>query len=432
MRYMLKKVLYVAYLAVFSIHGHGFGPNTLVHLADGSCNTIASICLSTLRNRMSITSYDINNSCNVKQFVALGKQSKTNCYVQLGFDNQTNHPDDIVCTPTQEFYVSTVGKWIPAYLLKPGDALLTRNTSSKIITHKEFMPQYLTIYMLEIQRSHTFFVGKHAILTHNILLPLAVNLGFVVPFGSVASGAAGSFFGPIGLVGGVVLGGIASIAIKAIYKNRIQKYDTPTFNISFIRNSCDNIPFHIEEIKTTSPGCFKVQDPIDTACSYPIENPLPQISTGCFEIEVNALDRYTTHGCNQNHEKEKQHSSGCFQPTSEPISENPNVRDKKPTARNWKEFENTPIGQKYGKNFIPTGKQNSKDGSPIRRLAENIPNTEMFKKGYLFALDRFHDGDHFEVWDKNGKWIGVANLDGSRNHKKTNAEKNPPKRDLTD
>lgn len=54
----------------------------------------------------------------------------------------------------------------------------------------------------------------------------------------------------------------------------------------------------------------------------------------------------------------------------------------------------------------------------------------MFKKDHYYALDRFHDGDHFEVWDKKGNWIGVANLDGSKNEKKTNAEKDKPSRSI--
>ena len=74
--------------------------------------------------------------------------------------------------------------------------------------------------------------------------------------------------------------------------------------------------------------------------------------------------------------------------------------------------------------------QNPKDGSPVRKLSEDIPNTEMFKKNRYFALDRFHEGDHFEVWDKNRNWIGVSNLDGSKNEKKTNAVTDIDKREL--
>ena len=77
-----------------------------------------------------------------------------------------------------------------------------------------------------------------------------------------------------------------------------------------------------------------------------------------------------------------------------------------------------------------TGKRNPKDNSPIRELTEDIPDTEMLKEGYLFALDKFHEGDHFEVWNKRKKWIGVANMDGSKNEKKTAAVTDKNKRKL--
>lgn len=38
--------------------------------------------------------------------------------------------------------------------------------------------------------------------------------------------------------------------------------------------------------------------------------------------------------------------------------------------------------------------------------------------------DPAHQGDHFEVWDKKGNWVGLANLDGSKNLQKTLAETN--------
>jgi hypothetical protein len=33
--------------------------------------------------------------------------------------------------------------------------------------------------------------------------------------------------------------------------------------------------------------------------------------------------------------------------------------------------------------------------------------------------------EHFEVWDRNSNWLGVANLDGSKNIAKTDAVRNP-------
>ena len=295
--------------------------------------------------------------------------------------------------------------------------------------------------MIEIESSHTFFVGKRSLLTHNMFLPIAVNLGFVVPFGTVVTGAAGSFFGPIGLVGGAIIGGIIGVTLKALYKKRIPAYDSPIFDIAFFQSSCHNIS-HAESNSVPS-GCFTAQEPIDISCKYTIENPLSQIPAGCIEIGMHTSDARGIDECSKNHDQEKVGASGCFQPAGQNQqgvfhsqekgtgSNNAKPRYDGPTARNWKEFEpNCPIGQKYGSKFVHTGKQNPKDGAPIRQLSEDIPNAEMFKKDYFFALDRFHEGDHFEVWDKKGNWIGVANLDGSKNSTKTNAEKDKQGRNI--
>jgi hypothetical protein len=104
---------------------------------------------------------------------------------------------------------------------------------------------------------------------------------------------------------------------------------------------------------------------------------------------------------------------------------------KRPKARNWNEyFKNHEIGKKYESYFEHTGIINPQDDAPIRRIKNDIPNAEMFKQGYYLSPDRAHKGDHFEVWDKKGNWIGVANLDGSKNIQKTLAEINPASRKI--
>lgn len=429
-----KLIIYLLCISSYLSYGHGFGADTLIQLDNGQQIPIRTVCLHALRNKVSVSSYDMHKSCCINQSVVTVMQSTTNCSIQLGFDSQLNYANDIICTPTQEFYVPVLAKWIPAYKLNPGDCLLTKDMTTKKVMHKKFIPKNLKIYMLEVQKSHTFFVGKYSVLTHNIFLPLAANLGFVVPFGSVAMGAAGSFFGPVGLVGGIVFGGIIGVAIKAIHKNKIPKYDALNFNITFINNSCHDVSF--QNPTATSPGCLIIQDSIDASCYYPIENPLTETPTGCIEIEVNVLSDQVVSGCYETREQEGISDNRCFQQIEESEqlsfysqneideSDKSNVRNQIPTARNWKEFEeNCPMGQLHGKKFVHTGKQNPKDGSPIRRLGEDISNTEMFKEDYYYALDRFHDGDHFEVWDKRGNWIGVANLDGTKNEKKSNAVK---------
>ena len=354
MFHIIKKAIYLLCIVCSIINGHGLGSNTLINVANNSQEPIYTICRHALRDAISVASYDINNPCVTNQRVKIGKKSETNCYIQLGFDSQFNITHDIICTPTQEFYTPTTNMWVPAYQLRTGDVLLAKNGVTRSITCKKFVPESITIYMIEIETSHTFFIGKHSILTHNMFLPIAINLGFIVPFGTVATGAAGSFFGPIGLIGGAILGGIIGVTIKAFYKKRIPTYDSPTFNISFIQNNCNRINREHDSIPA---GCFTAQESINTSCSYPIENPLPQITTGCIEIEINTQNSSNASEYSMYHDQEKVHNNGCFQPIEQDqqllfdsqeqgISSNDQKpRYNGPTARNWKEFEqNCPIG----------------------------------------------------------------------------------------
>ena len=285
MRFSIMRCL-TLYFLLFNVilFGHGFGTHTLVALADGSKKTIYTVCLQTLKNKPFVISYDPHKCATLTQQVKIGKKSKTNCYFRLGFDSNCKHSDDILCTPSQEFYLLDSQTWVPAYKLKIGDALLSKDLTTKKLTYKEFVPKPLNIYMLEIENSHTFFVGKYSLLTHNIFLPVTASIGFVVPFGSTAAGTAGGFFGPIGLVAGLTFGSLISFVAKVLYEKRIPRYKSPEFDISFIQSNCHNLNFSHQNNKTKQSGCFQNQELTDISCSYPIENPLPHISTGCIEI----------------------------------------------------------------------------------------------------------------------------------------------------
>src|SRR5690606_5344636 len=114
--------------------------------------------------------------------------------------------------------------WLPAYMLRTGDVLLTSNLTNQRITIKEIVPKSLKICMLEVEQTHTFFVSKYSILTHNIFLPLSIFAGISVPFGSIAAGSIGNFFGSIGITAGFALGGLVGLAIKTIYDKHIPRY----------------------------------------------------------------------------------------------------------------------------------------------------------------------------------------------------------------
>src|ERR1700722_8234622 len=173
-----------------------------------------------------------------------------------------------------------------------------------------------------------------------------------------------------------------------------------SYNIGAIKAHCQNTSRYNEEINSsTKPtGCFEPVDEIKTIGTYitSIENPLPKTAIGCIEIGIDLVHKDIPKGYEKYEETGTNKVSGCFElveqsaqvllTTQEKVLENNNGRYNGPKARNWKEFEkDCPIGQQYGDKFIPTGKQNPKDGSPIRRLSEDVPKAEMFKKGYQFA-----------------------------------------------
>jgi hypothetical protein len=427
--------LYLSYLLLLHsiLFGHGFGANTLVRLASGSQKNIYTLCLHALHNKHSIISYDVRNRTIINQQVKIGKRSKSNCYIRLGFDNNFQDPHDIICTPSQEFYSLTRKAWVPAYLLQIGDALLTKDMTAKQITYNEFIPKAIKIYMLEIEKTHTFFVGKYSLLTHNIFLPVTASIGFVIPFGSVIAGSAGSFFGPIGIVGGLAFGSLISVIGKILYETRINRYQTPAFDISFIENSCNKTINYNENIGAKPAGCFTDSPSIEIPCAYPIENPSPHISTGCFEIEIHPLDNYSKNSCNKNDAKAITSNNGCF-PQSETneqlsfYSQEKNSEKKKDVyvakeqyngpwynrTEDW--IDEHPFGQKIKKSLERSKYTNQ--GKRAFKVIENIDNCDGFKKGDYIVVDAMHK-DHLEVFDKNEKWKSVSNFDGTRNEEKT-------------
>lgn len=73
-------------------------------------------------------------------------------------------------------------------------------------------------------------VHIHAVLTHNMLAPVSVWAGLSIAFGQGAAvgGGAGSFLGPVTVVGGIVIGGLAGLAVHSLWRSNF-KYSL-TFN----------------------------------------------------------------------------------------------------------------------------------------------------------------------------------------------------------
>ena len=59
-----------------TVQGHGFGTNTLIELANGSQKTIHAICRHTLRNPISVASYDLDGLRIIHQPIKMGKRAE--------------------------------------------------------------------------------------------------------------------------------------------------------------------------------------------------------------------------------------------------------------------------------------------------------------------------------------------------------------------
>ena len=242
MKYFLKfsLVLLATYsLAIFQIDGHGFSGDTLIKISDqNTYQRIDALCQNLLKTKVYIASYDTNSATYVNRLVTLGSTSKTNCYVKLWFDDFLYA--DISCTPTQEFYVPAINQWIQACRLHVGDLLLGQSHELKQIVRIEFITEPLQIYTLEIKGTHNFFVGRHAILTHNMLLPAAASLFVSIPAGGMAGGSIGGFFGPIAFASGMIVGSIIGAVVKAVCDSQTPTYKTPTFDVDYFNNHFRN------------------------------------------------------------------------------------------------------------------------------------------------------------------------------------------------
>ena len=193
------------------------------------------------------------------QKINLAGTSNTNCYYRISFNNYKLH--DIICTPSQEFYVLaglathttdpnliTNNGWQPTCSLQIGDILLCdRNTTLAAdtkypgiaITDIELIKQPCQVYTLEIDQTHTYLVGPNSILTHNLALEscLLFELGIAFGEGAVAGSHIGSYFGPVTCGAGLCIGGIMSIGAMYLYNG---SYRT-SYHLSFNTDKLDNL-----------------------------------------------------------------------------------------------------------------------------------------------------------------------------------------------
>ena len=234
---LLFYILSVLITGTMRLAGHGFGSQTYVKVSDIIPKHIQSIhqcahqkiegykTIEQLYDYMRISKnirtfcYNPDLHTTTEQKIKVAGISKTDCYVRIGFSSSP--ANYITCAPIQEFYHIQQASWVPAYQLHTGDVLLSEGAVGKKITSLTFIKEPLRLYALEIEKEHTFFVGFDSILTHNMYIPvdLFISIGCSFGEGAVAGGTAGSFFGPVTIGAGMVVGGILAATVNYFAKD---------------------------------------------------------------------------------------------------------------------------------------------------------------------------------------------------------------------
>jgi len=220
---------------VANLQGHGFGTGTYVRNS-ARWHRIEHI-EPDIDHLNTVLSYDCSTKLYGYRNVKSVARGTTNCYVKIGLDEFWRN--DIVCTPSQEFYLPEYDIWVGACFLQRGDQLLSERGQRKSIAYVGFIAEPCDIYLIEVYGYHTFFVGEHSVLVKNMILP-CVTMGYAFPFGGGAGGGllgtllGGTLTGTIGcVVGGVAIGYLVKCCINGREKSYDFTFDTAPLGILF-------------------------------------------------------------------------------------------------------------------------------------------------------------------------------------------------------
>lgn len=452
--------------------GHGFGVHTQVRLEGHAWQQIGTICQRILKENIAIASYDTNSLTHTTARVIRGGRSQTSSYVRFGFEERfknSQHHNELACTPTQEFYGATMQGWIPAYMLKVGDELLCANGVKKVVAYVQLINKPIAVFTIEVEETHTFFVTHHSLLTHNMILPIAFSVGLSVPFGASAGGVAGSFFGPVSFFIGAAAGCVIGLLAKIVYEGVVPTYAMEMYNTDAFAEYIKRQP--VTDVALSEPhivlGPDYVVNQHDLSWSVieqdisrgtaiacgdtTVLRELPILVTPIIPLDV----QFKKPGCGGLSEAEKKlFSDGCMgTPILTPnkddtiacggIPLNPidvselittvsktevqrkiadqskltsNERYNGPTHNRTEDWIKT-LSEKIRNAFERTNL--GMQGKRAYRLKEKVEGFTGIAQGEFVVIDALHK-DHLEVYDKYGDWVHVANFDGTRNIEKTN------------
>src|SRR5580700_3228535 len=167
-------LLFVVSLFVSSaVKGHGFAGDIPISLCDKKRTVyLSDVCWRAVDRdwgQWCIASYDREHAKFVHGNILRSGVSITPSYIRLTYgDKDGMHAETITFTPLQEFCLYETRKWIPAYKLKQGDRLVSLDEFRVVSAIEHIIAPY-KVFLFEVENTHTFFVGRFGLLTHNMV-----------------------------------------------------------------------------------------------------------------------------------------------------------------------------------------------------------------------------------------------------------------------
>lgn len=227
-----------------------------------------------------ITSYDTNTHSLVHKNIVNACYSTINSYCTITFTERSALP--ITCSPTQLLYAVNQNAWKLVCDLRPGDYVLAEHDELEI-KDIQLHKKTITLVTIEVADTHTYLVGNYGVIAHNVVLPVAATIGFAVPLSIGEGGALGIAFGPPGIIGGIIIGGIIGFAIDA-YRNGHLKKCRLTLDLNELdrrmhyANETPVVELPVQAPEITIPE--KKQEGVDSQPDQPkAENPEGKIKT---------------------------------------------------------------------------------------------------------------------------------------------------------
>lgn len=220
----LKATFFIVIFYNFLIYSHGLHKDALVLYDHGQYVLPLKTITSRIKKnkKQYVTSYDQQKRSYTEKRARAAGFSHVPYYYVVTTNNGECSP--IICSPTQHFYRLTDHQWIPAHELAVEDKLLAHRGGFVTVTDITFVEEPLDVYTIHVKDTYTFLVGTHGIVVHNVILPVAAAVGVGIPFSTGCGGGLGAVFGPVGFVGGILLGAGFGVIVNACFKERYVGY----------------------------------------------------------------------------------------------------------------------------------------------------------------------------------------------------------------